>query len=611
MPSSYTTSLRLTLPANGELAGSWGSTVNTGVTSLAEAAIAGTSAVTMTDADATLTVLNGAADQSRNMFITLTGTLTAARNVICPSVSKLYVVTNNTTGSQTITFKTSAGSGIAVASGQRKMLYCNGTNVLDATTGVTSLLFDAGTVSAPSIAFVGNTSTGFWLPTTSTLAASTAGVERLRIDASGNLGVGTAAPTTKLHISGAAPSAGSIGIRVQDTAGSSSAELLKTGATYSYAGVGANETWLYSQGTSNLTLGPDGVASVKFVTNGLERARIDSSGNLGIGTTSPYARIHVDRDGPRTLSLAPANRTAGSASYILMGNSDSGGTSGPNVIVSANRELQFGVGTSFSSDTGGTFTAHMRIDSSGNLGLGVVPSAWSTSGGANIQTSSGSLMSFSTTQFNVLQNAYYSGANYVYKNTAAASGYQQSAGGHLWYNAPSGTAGNAITFTQAMTLDSSGNLLVGTTSAYGVGLTLKPSGEFSSAYSGTSGNHCLFLNNNGTVGSITSSGSATFYNTSSDYRLKDITGPITTSGAYIDSLHPVEGTWKVDGSTFVGLIAHEVQEVSRTTVATGVKDGAQVQALDYANAELVANLIAEIQSLRARMAAMEAAWAKT
>jgi hypothetical protein len=106
----------------------------------------------------------------------------------------------------------------------------------------------------------------------------------------------------------------------------------------------------------------------------------------------------------------------------------------------------------------------LNIDTSGNVGLGVTPSAWSTSSGANVETTSGALMSFSTTQFNVLQNSYFNGANYVYKNTAAASGYQQSAGGHIWYSAPSGTAGNAISFTQAMTLDASGNLGVGTAS---------------------------------------------------------------------------------------------------------------------------------------------------
>jgi hypothetical protein len=148
MPSTYTTSLRLTLPATGELAGTWGSTVNAGVTSLAESAIAGTSAVSMTDADYTLTTVNGAADQARNMFVTLSGTLSAARSVICPSVSKLYFVTNSTTGGYSITFKTSAGTGITVANGQRKVVYCNGTNVVDAFTTLTSPIIENGSVTS-------------------------------------------------------------------------------------------------------------------------------------------------------------------------------------------------------------------------------------------------------------------------------------------------------------------------------------------------------------------------------------------------------------------------------------------------------------------------------
>ena len=74
MPSSYTPSLRLTLPADGELVGTWGQTVNNGITSLEEAAIAGTVAVPVTDgADTVLTVANGAADQARFNTLRFTG----------------------------------------------------------------------------------------------------------------------------------------------------------------------------------------------------------------------------------------------------------------------------------------------------------------------------------------------------------------------------------------------------------------------------------------------------------------------------------------------------------------------------------------------------------
>lgn len=130
MPSSYTPSLRLVLPVEGDLDGTWGDTVNTGLTSLVDSAIAGSANITMTDANYTLTVVDEGADQARQMFINLTGTLTTTRNVICPAVSKLYFVHNATT--QSIVFKTSAGAGITLPTTARAVLYCNGTDVLNA-----------------------------------------------------------------------------------------------------------------------------------------------------------------------------------------------------------------------------------------------------------------------------------------------------------------------------------------------------------------------------------------------------------------------------------------------------------------------------------------------
>jgi len=170
--------------------------------------------------------------------------------------------------------------------------------------------------------------------------------------------------------------------------------------------------------------------------------------------------------------------------------------------------------------------------------------------------------------------------------------------------------------SEAMRIDSSQNLLVGTSDS-------SPNLAFNSRIvvqtaSGVAGiqvdafqtitTTCMaFTNSNGQVGGITTNGSATAYNTSSDYRLKDVDGPITNSGAYIDALKPVQGSWKADGSRFIGFIAHEVQEVSETPIATGEKDGEEMQGMDYSASELIANLIAEIQSLRARVAQLEGA----
>lgn len=108
----------------------------------------------------------------------------------------------------------------------------------------------------------------------------------------------------------------------------------------------------------------------------------------------------------------------------------------------------------------------MRVDTSGNLGLGVTPSAWSLFKVMDIGPSlSLATNSASNSDARLFCNTYYDGS-YRYKNSAAASQYQMGGGVHYWYTAPSGTAGNAITFTQAMTLDASGNLVVGNTSAY-------------------------------------------------------------------------------------------------------------------------------------------------
>lgn len=131
MPASYTTSLKLTLPADGDT--NWGTVVNNGVTSLIDASVAGTASVAHDNtANYTLTSVNGTADEARKMFLNITGTLTADRNVVCPTASKLYFITNSTTGGFSVTLKTTAGTGILVPNGRSVVLYCDATNVVNA-----------------------------------------------------------------------------------------------------------------------------------------------------------------------------------------------------------------------------------------------------------------------------------------------------------------------------------------------------------------------------------------------------------------------------------------------------------------------------------------------
>jgi len=110
----------------------------------------------------------------------------------------------------------------------------------------------------------------------------------------------------------------------------------------------------------------------------------------------------------------------------------------------------------------------MRLDSSGNLGLGVTPSAWFASNKAFQIGSTGCLSNYTNganIQTFLANNVYWNAAGTIsYLTTNTATSYTQDNGTHKFYVAASGTAGNAITFTQAMTLDASGNLGIGTTS---------------------------------------------------------------------------------------------------------------------------------------------------
>jgi hypothetical protein len=119
-------------------------------------------------------------------------------------------------------------------------------------------------------------------------------------------------------------------------------------------------------------------------------------------------------------------------------------------------------------------TKHLTISTSGNLGLGVTPSAWNSDYRALDVSNYGNLYGrIATPNVGVVLNGYRnSGGSWIYKTTNAAARYEQDSGFHIWYTAATGTAGNAISFTQAMTLDASGRLGIGSTSP-SAKLTLK------------------------------------------------------------------------------------------------------------------------------------------
>ncbi len=113
------------------------------------------------------------------------------------------------------------------------------------------------------------------------------------------------------------------------------------------------------------------------------------------------------------------------------------------------------------------------------------------------------------------------------------------------------------------------------------------------------------------IGSVTQNGTTgVLYNITSDYRLKTVTGPVTNAGSRIDALEPVEYTWKANGSSARGFLAHKFQEVYPNSV-TGQKDAIDAggnpvyQNMQASTSEVIADLVAELQSLRARVAQLE------
>lgn len=144
MASTFTTSLRLENPTPGDPAqrNIWGTTENTG-RSLVDSAVAGVTTVDVTAGGTiTLSTNSGAADQARQATLKFTGTPPGNVIIVVPQVPKVYIVSNSSSHTTTIT--PSPGIGIAVASNASKLLWCDGTNMNDGINAVPSLVVANG-----------------------------------------------------------------------------------------------------------------------------------------------------------------------------------------------------------------------------------------------------------------------------------------------------------------------------------------------------------------------------------------------------------------------------------------------------------------------------------
>jgi hypothetical protein len=199
--------------------------------------------------------------------------------------------------------------------------------------------------------------------------------------------------------------------------------------------------------------------TLAFGTANTERARIDTSGVLLVGNTANYG-----------VGSAENNSVQVKGPIVLAAN-NTGSADNRNWVFQTNAAAAGAFSLAYSStNTGWPNAAYaMVVDKSGNLGLGVTPSAWNSSYKVMDVSAWGSIAGEFSTQGTVslVSNCFANSTgfnNWTYKNTAPATRYKQYNGEHQFFNAASGTAGDPITFSQAMTLDASGNLGVGTTS---------------------------------------------------------------------------------------------------------------------------------------------------
>jgi hypothetical protein len=309
MPSTYTP-LKIELIGNGEQSGTWGTTTNVNLGTALEEALVNTALVTFSSADVTLTLIDSNVSQpARNMRLNLLGASGGARNLIVPAIQKNYIVVNNL--ADTVTVKTSAGTGIAIPAGNTGFLYGDGTNVLQAFDFLPVAKFNSLTLTSPLPATSGGTGLAsysangaLFSPTSTTITSgtlpTTAGGTGLTSYTSG--GAVYAASTSTLTTGTLPAASGGTGVTTTPANGQL---LIGNGTGYTVANlVGVGITVTNSAGGITLT------------TTGLF-----AGGPLGTPSSGTLSNCTIDGTNFAGFRNVPVNSQ--SAAYTLL-ESDSG-----------------------------------------------------------------------------------------------------------------------------------------------------------------------------------------------------------------------------------------------------------------------------------------------
>ena len=421
------------------------------------------------------------------------------------------------------------------------------------------------------------------------IKASNASSEVFRVQRNGSVGINTSSPDAVLEVDG---SASTDGILITNPLSGSfynaKVEFRRDGTS----GGAKIQTERASAGGVGLSF--NYTASNTAETNGTysEAMRIDTSGNVGIGCT-PNTKLHV--------ASAP-NATSGAIAHLRNNSATSSNTSFGGMFFSSSPGVDYSIGkanvnttTTLSFRNASSGASLMDIDSSGHVGIGTSsPSSYQANADNLVVASSGE------TGITIASGTSNLGNIHFADGTSGADAYR----GFIQYEHTSNYMRFATNATERMRIDSSGNLLVGTTTSRGK-LTVESSSGACRAVNVLTGAGTIdaFTFNGGAIGSISTNGVTTSYNTSSDQRLKDNIADADDAGSKIDSIQVRKYDWKADGShQDYGMIAQELQAVAPEAVS-GDADSEEMMGVDYS--KLVPMLIKEIQSLRNRVAQLE------
>ena len=369
----------------------------------------------------------------------------------------------------------------------------------------------AGYLGSANHLIAGGANTDFTLRAEANLLFASGGSnERMRIDSSGNVGIGNAAPAQKLHVAG----------------------KIRYGANTTYYGEIEHDEG--STG-ANIYNSQDTGGHI-FKNSGSEKLRIDNSGNVGIGNVAPAAKLHLEA----TSEQLRITHTS---------------------IVSYRHEAHSNGDYSINKDG----TERMRIDSSGRLLVGRTAT---TTNGARTQLSSTASPVLS------VNNTTTGASNVLFQNASTGDSTLDglyvgidSNNGYLW-NYESGALIFGASAGERMRIDNSGVVEIGkstASAASGTGLMLYPTAApFYAANKSASGNHngIIFYSGSTYVGGLNYSNSATTLVASSDYRLKENIAAIPNAIARAKQLNPIQFNFIADpDETTEGFLAHEVGEV--------------------------------------------------